>query len=144
MMDLLVVQGLHAPNFAGLISVLQPNDRSCRVQYALASTLPQFVSGRQIATSAHALHECHWRTCTIRQGRTLIPFDANPVHAMTDGDTFTLQGRDRAAAHGNETENQQGNQNNADEQIDDEDMDVEQSPPSPSSITIQFRFWTCR
>ena len=131
MMDLLVVQGLHAPNFAGLISVLQPNDRSCRVQYALASTLPQFVSGRQIATSAHALHECHWRTCTIRQGRTLIPFDANPVHAMTDGDTFTLQGRDRAAAHGNETENQQGNQNNADEQIDDEDMDVEQSPPSP-------------
>lgn len=94
-MDVLIVQGNHIPNFAGLITVLQSNERTARERYSVATTFPPFVSGNQVAISSHAIHECHLRTCTIRHGHNVIPFNADPVHEMRNGDTFTLQGNDQ-------------------------------------------------
>eukprot|EP00435_Cladocopium_sp_Y103_P030221 s2897_g7.t1 len=97
---------LHLPLAAGLISVLQPNDRASREHYTLAASLPAFVSGHQLATTSHAGQECFLSGCTIKHGRVHIPVNADPVHEMSNGDTFTLQVFDRPAAGASGTANE--------------------------------------
>eukprot|EP00435_Cladocopium_sp_Y103_P032195 s3048_g8.t1 len=88
--DLLVSQGVEAPRRAGLVTVLQRDDRAARAAYAVAVSLPEFTSGHQIVQFAEALPECGLRSCTIRHGRLRILFSTDPVHEMQDGDSFVI------------------------------------------------------
>lgn len=98
--DLLVVQGTWAPRRAGLTTVLRLNDLAARAHYAVAVSYTPFVSGYQLAVSVNMEQHCQTQICTIRHGRTVIPFSMDPVHEMTDGDTFTIAPRSSEAAAG--------------------------------------------
>lgn len=88
--DLIITQGLEMPFWAGLITVLRAGDRAARADYSLAVSLPQFVSGFLLAQEANQLQQCHLRGCRLRHARNEIPFSIDPVHAMTNGDSFII------------------------------------------------------
>ena len=88
--DLLVVQGVWSPRLAGLTTVLRLNDPAARAQFAVAASFTPFVSGNQIAVTVNMDQHCQFQTCTIRHRRTVIPYNMDPVHEMTNGDTFTV------------------------------------------------------
>ncbi|CAL1135276.1 unnamed protein product [Cladocopium goreaui] len=97
--DLILTQGLEMPSWAGLITVLRAGDRAARAEYSLAVSLPQFVSGFLLAQEAHQLQQCHLRGCRLWHARTEIPLSIDPVHAMSNGDTFIIEpARSSAAA----------------------------------------------
>ena len=88
--DIIISQGFDTPRHAGLITVLQRDDRVARARYSLAASLPDVVSGFQIVQSADILHECHMYDCTVRHAYLVIPFTMAPLHDMQDGDSFTI------------------------------------------------------
>eukprot|EP00435_Cladocopium_sp_Y103_P073809 s386_g45.t1 len=88
--DIIVSQGIDSPRRAGLVTVLQRDDRAARAAYAVAVSLPDFTSGHQIVQYADALTECSRYCCAIRHGRMPIPFDTAPTHVMQDGDSFVI------------------------------------------------------
>ena len=55
MFDLIVSQGIESPRKAGLVTILQRDDRTGRAAYAVAVSLPEQTSGYQIVQSAPSL-----------------------------------------------------------------------------------------
>jgi hypothetical protein len=88
--DLIVSQGIQAPRRAGLVTILQRDDRAARASYAVATSLSEQTSGHQIIQNAEYFHGCQIYQCTIRHGRIQIPFSMEPVHIMQDGDSFVV------------------------------------------------------
>jgi len=95
--DLIVSQGIQAPRRAGLVTILQRDDRAARASYAVATSLAEQTSGHQIVQNAEYLHGCQIYQCTIRHGRIQIPFSMEPVHLMQDGDSFVVGVASRAS-----------------------------------------------
>eukprot|EP00435_Cladocopium_sp_Y103_P011399 s3397_g3.t1 len=89
-LDLIVIQGLHMPRTAGLISVLQ-SDRSSQIDFTLAVSLPEYVSGLHLATCAEVTHACTGSGCEIKHADVIIPCTFDYVHEMQDGDSFTIR-----------------------------------------------------
>ena len=79
------------PAWAGLITVLRAEDHMDRADFALAASLPRYVSGQHLAAQANQIQQCHLRGCRISYGRQLIPFNFDPVHEMTNGDSFLIK-----------------------------------------------------
>ena len=98
--DLLVVQGVWSPRLAGLTTALRMNDPAARAQFAIAASFTPFVSGHQIAATVNLDQHCQFQSCTIRHGRTIIPYNMDPVHEMANGDTFTVAPHASEAATG--------------------------------------------
>ena len=94
--DLIVSQGIQAPRRAGLVTILQRDDRAARASYAVATSLPEQTSGHQIVQNAEYLHGCQIYQYSIRHGRMQIPFTMQPVHIMQDGDSFVVGVTSRA------------------------------------------------
>ena len=88
--DVILSQGLDAPRRAGLVTILQRDDRAGRAAFSVGVSLSERTSGHQIVQSAEYLHECNLHACRIRHGRVHIPFTMEPVHDMLDGDSFTV------------------------------------------------------
>ena len=60
--DLILVQGTDFPARAGLITVIRADDTAAaRADYALAASMPRFVSGQHIAALANQVQQCHLR-----------------------------------------------------------------------------------
>ena len=96
--DMILVQGTDFPAYAGLITVIRADDTAARAEFALAASLPRYVSGQHIAAQADQIQQCHLRGCRIRQGRTVLPFNYDPVHEMTNGDSFLIEPERRRPA----------------------------------------------
>ena len=94
---MIVSQGIQAPRRAGLVTILQRDDRAARASYAVATSLAEQTSGHQIVQNAEYLHGCQIYQCTIRHGRIQIPFSMEPVHLMQDGDSFVVGVASRAS-----------------------------------------------
>jgi len=104
MFDIILSQGLEAPRRAGLVTILQRDDRAQRANYAVAASLPEIVSGYQIVQSAEYTHECNVHQCIIRHARERLPYTMAPVHDMQDGDSFTVAVHTRADSSGGHPE----------------------------------------
>jgi hypothetical protein len=89
--DMILVQGMDFPAWAGLITVIRADDFTDRADFALAASLPRFISGQHLAAQANQIQQCHLRGCRISHGRNLIPFNFDPVHEMTNGDSFLIK-----------------------------------------------------
>ena len=88
--DLIVSQGIEAPRRAGLVTVLQRDDRAERASYAVAVSLPEQTSGYQIVQCAEYLHGCQLYECRIRLGWENMQFTMEPAHDTQDGDSFIV------------------------------------------------------
>lgn len=138
--DIILSQGLDAPRRAGLVTILQRDDRAQRANYAVAVSLPEDVSGYQIVQSADYTHECNVHQCTVRHARVVLPYTMAPVHHMQDGDSFVVAVRTRDEANGEHAESISGGYQAANQMRndtgpgDDEDPDPEDHSqvPSPS------------
>eukprot|EP00435_Cladocopium_sp_Y103_P011810 s1660_g3.t1 len=87
--DIILVQGQALPLWAGLITVLDARQEN-EVHFALAASLPQFVSGILLAEQAQQLQVCHLQGCALWHGTHHIPLSHAPVHEMTNGDSFII------------------------------------------------------
>ena len=114
--DLILVQGMDFPAWAGLITVLRAEDLMDRADFALAASLPRYVSGQHLAAQANQIQQCHLRGCRISYGRQLIPFNFDPVHEMTNGDSFLIKAERSRPIGSMQNDGQQ-----ADNQLDYED-----------------------
>ena len=124
--DMILVQGIEFPAWAGLVTVIRADDVAARADYALAASMPRFVSGHHVAATANQIQQCHLRGCRIRQGRNILPFNYDPVHEMTNGDTFTLTpDRSQPASLGQSAAQSTGNQLDYDEETHEEGTAIE-------------------
>jgi len=96
LLDLIISQGIDLPRRAGLVTILQKDDREARAAYAVAASLPEQTSGYQIVQSAEYLFGCQIYQCSIRHGWYRIPFTMAPVHNTQDGDSFVVAVASRA------------------------------------------------
>ena len=79
-LDIVIWQGLDAPRRAGLVTVLQRDDRAQRAAFAVGVSVSEVTSGQQIVQLAESLHECNLHQCSIRHGWNRIPFTMEPLH----------------------------------------------------------------
>ena len=89
--DLIIIQGVHLPRAAGLITVLRPVGFGFQVDYTLAASLPAQVSGGDLVQCASLGQACQRFGCILQYDEEVLPFTFDPVHDMSDGDTFTIQ-----------------------------------------------------
>ena len=122
--DLIVSQGIDMPRRAGLVTILQKDDRAARAAYAVAASLPEQTSGYQIVQSAEYLYGCQVYQCSIRHGWYRIPFTMAPVHNTQDGDSFVVAVFSRAESSSAPVGSSGSNLPN-------EDPDQGDGPPNP-------------
>eukprot|EP00435_Cladocopium_sp_Y103_P026551 s1844_g6.t1 len=89
-LDIILVQGTEIPMWAGLITVLRQVGGQDGIVAALATSLPQTVSGYLLAIQAQQVPHCQLHGCQIWHGVQNIPFSHAPVHDMDNGDTFLI------------------------------------------------------
>ena len=87
--DVLVVQGLDAGRFAGLLTVHHQTVQGHIRPYAIAISLPDEVSGVGLAAAADISHLCNTQFCKFYFGWQNIPFSMIPTHYMLDGHGFS-------------------------------------------------------
>ena len=100
--DVLVVQGIDADRYAGLLTVHQQTERGHLRPFALAISLPDEVSGMGLAAAADIAHLCNTQNCNFYFRWQQIPFSLIPAHYMLDGHGFAVHitPRPRQAATG--------------------------------------------
>ena len=132
--DVILSQGLDAPRRAGLVTILQRDDRAGRASFSVGVSLSERTSGHQTVQSAEQLHECNLHNCRIRHGREHIPFTMEPVHDMLDGDSFTVAISTQIAQTpvGNDVPNEPNIQDSLDHSDHDMQFDDDSVEPPPS------------
>lgn len=80
--DVILSQGLDAPRRAGLVTILQRDDRAGRASFSVGVSLSERTSGHQIVQSAEQLHECNLHNCRIRHGTFLSPWNLSTTCLM--------------------------------------------------------------
>eukprot|EP00435_Cladocopium_sp_Y103_P032829 s972_g8.t1 len=92
--DVIVTQGNELGMFAGLLTVEPLACHAIQHPFALAISLPGFVSGRLIVSAADLDTECDELQCELFFGWDHLPLTEQPMHLMSNGHGFLARIRD--------------------------------------------------
>eukprot|EP00435_Cladocopium_sp_Y103_P055306 s2000_g18.t1 len=89
--DLIVSQGIDQGFFAGLLTVNQRAITQHPGHYAVAISLPGFVSGNAVVSAADLRDLCQNSECNIYFRWEQLPLDNQPTHLMHEGHSFVAR-----------------------------------------------------
>lgn len=88
--DLILAQGLYAGRMSGLVSISPTITEPSLRMYALAVSFAPLICGQDVITESDVQPLCNRFDCLIFHAMRQLYMDFNPVHHMTNGDSFVV------------------------------------------------------
>ena len=140
MFDLILAQGLYAGRLSGLVSVSPTITEPSLRMYAIALSLAPVISGQDLVTEADVQTFCNRFGCLIFHAHTQLYIDFQPVHHMTNGDSFVIYLSKKPGAPSDPTSLVVGTADPAPEpevsHVTDMDIDVSQPAAATQEVSL--------